>query len=104
MAFSLVVFLAWFWYVAPGSIIMILDFHSEASEGEHADLLRDVLPAARGSQLLEALLQPFPHGNDSGNENAFGVGKALAAQLRGQILLIPASEDISTHLTSRPSS
>ena len=76
----------------------------ESSEGEHADLLRDVLPAARGSQLFEAFLQSIPHGNDSGNGNTFRVGKALAAQLRGQILLIPASEDISTHLTSRPSS
>ena len=41
----------------------------ESSEGEHADLLRDVLPAARGSQLFEAFLQSIPHGNDSGTHS-----------------------------------
>ena len=37
----------------------------ESGEGEHADLLRDVLPASRGSQLLDAFLKPFPHGDYS---------------------------------------
>ena len=62
----------------------------ESGEGEHADLLRDVLPAARRAQLLEALTKPFPHGDYSarGVMVIFDFQLTTFHQIRSTILLV----------------